>query len=129
MKPREQHRPKILIIDDEEEVLEISKEFLSSLGYRVTTVDNGFDALAEVLAGQYDLITMDLKMPGLSGLQATELIRLEHRIPTPVIVISGYLTPEKEDKLKELGVALFIHKPVDLNHLEKCIDTVLRTSS
>lgn len=117
-----------MIIDDEKEVLEILEEFLSSMGYEVTTVDNGFDALAEVLAGAYDLITMDLHMPGLSGLKATELIRLEHRIPTPVIVISGFLTPEKEEKLKELGVSLFIHKPVDLEHLEKCIDTVLRTS-
>ena len=119
MEPRKNPRKKILVVDDVKEFVDILKEFLEDNGYSVTIVENGFDALSEVLIGQYDLITMDLEMPGLSGLEATELIRLKHHILTPVIVISAYLATENERELRALGVEHFIHKPVDLDLLKE----------
>lgn len=115
----------ILIVEDEKEQAQALKEFFEALAYSVTVVEDGFDAISEVLAGDYDLITMDLKMSELSGLEATELIRMKHDIATPVIVISGYLSDREESELRDLDVEHFMHKPFDLEELRRVVESAV----
>ena len=77
----------------------------------------------------YDLITMDLVMPGMGGIDATELMRLKHGIHTPVIVISGQLNQERCDRLRALGVEHIVAKPFDLTTLKTIVDSALASAS
>ncbi len=106
---------RILVVEDDKGTAQTFGEFLTESGYDVTVVLDGYDALEKVVSGSYDLITMDLKMPRLGGIQATELIRLR-RVSTPVIVISGFV-PDFQDKLAQLGIRHVLQKPVDLKDL------------
>ena len=110
-----------MIVEDDKGTAETFGEFLTESGYDVTVVLDGYDALEKVVSGSYDVITMDLKMPRLGGIQATELIRLR-RVATPVVVISAYV-PNFQSKLEQLNIRHVLHKPVGLQDL---LDTVKR---
>lgn len=112
---------RILVVEDEETLAATYAEAFTSVGYEVTIAGDGYDALEKVIAGSFDLITMDLKLPRLNGIRASELI-MHRRIPTPIIVISGYV-PEHATDLERLGIHHVLHKPVDLDVL---LDTVAK---
>lgn len=116
----------ILVVEDEELISAVLKEFLEACGHRVTIVADGLDILSEVLGGDYDLITMDLRLPGLEGLEATELIRLKHGLRIPVIVIAGDIKADERRELEGLGVEHFIRKEqLNLEELRDLIDQIL----
>lgn len=106
---------RILIVEDEEDQAATFAEILAAAGYEVTIAADGFDALEKTVAGEFDLITMDLRMPRLGGIGAMELLR-HRRAPVPVIVISGYLSAHEEE-LERMGVRYALQKPVDLEEL------------
>ena len=116
---------RILVVEDSLEQAEALREFFEFLGYSVTTVGDGLDVISEVLAGDYQLITMDLVMPGMGGVRATELLRLEHGIHTPVVVVSGRLDQRSRAELEALGVVHFVDKPVDLGRLRQIVEAIL----
>lgn len=115
---------RILVVEDEVAQAAILEEMLTAAGYEVSVATDGYDALEKVVAGSYDLITMDLRMPRLGGLEATALI-FHRRDPTPVIIISGYLA-EYEKRIAELaGVRHTLSKPIDLEVLLATVKEVL----
>ena len=109
----------ILIVEDDEELAKSFEEFLGREGYDVARAADGYDALEKVASGSYNLITMDLKMPRMGGIQATELLRVR-RVSTPVIVISAWVR-EFEEKLGELDVRHILRKPVGLDELLEAV--------
>ncbi|MBT4502811.1 MAG: response regulator [Gemmatimonadetes bacterium] len=115
---------RILIVEDEEALAKSFDEFITFMGYDVTVAANGYDALEKVIGGEFDLITMDIKMPRMGGLEATELIRFRYDISTPIIVISGY-DDKYEKELRTLRVKHILHKPVDLTELKETIEKIL----
>ena len=117
---------RILIVEDEESLAAAFAETLAALGYEVTIANDGYDALEKVIAGRFDLITMDLRLPRMNGIQATELI-MHRRKPTPVIVISGYVL-RHEEELERLGIRYVLQKPVDLELLSSTIARAIEES-
>jgi two-component system sensor histidine kinase/response regulator len=101
---------KILIIDDEEVVLDSCTEILAGSGYQLVTAPNGMLGLQLVQEHQPDLVFVDLKMPGISGLEVIEKI---HNVdPTIVtVVITGYATVSSAVEAMKQGAYDFLPKP------------------
>jgi PAS domain S-box-containing protein len=117
---------RVLVVDDESALAELTGEMLARLGYRVRTATNALEALA--LFGQdpqaFDLVLSDLTMPLLSGLDLARRLH-ELRPGLPVMLTTGYgdhLTPED---LQEAGVAAVLLKPAPLTELARQLRRVL----
>lgn len=128
----EQHRPvrkfkkplKALLVDDNAVNLTIGTKRLEQMNAQVSTASNGEDAVSMAANGHYDIILMDLRMPGVDGFTATELIREKH-IDTPVIALTA---ESREDQLQDTltaGMQAHIVKPVDSDALFDTISRVI----
>jgi DNA-binding response OmpR family regulator len=93
-------KPKILLIDDDERLLETTRALLEADGYEVAVHDRGFQATAAAMGYQPDLILLDVNMPGLSGESLASLLRGNERTATiPVLFYSS----NDEDALRRLA--------------------------
>jgi CheY-like chemotaxis protein len=112
---------KVLLVDDEPEILEILKEFLELKNHTVTTAPNGKQALDLVLAdNDFDIAFSDIKMPEMDGLTFLEKVR-SNDINLPVILVSGQGDLESSIRALKLGALDFIVKPVHLKTLEETV--------
>lgn len=106
---------KILIVDDHQDTLYALESALAPLGYRLARATNGDEALKQVLRGQVGLLLLDVRMPGVSGLEVVRYLRrLEQTQHIPVILLTGF-GPDHEltSAAFTLGVADLLMKPVD----------------
>jgi len=106
---------KILIVDDHEDTLYALESALAPLGYRVARATSGDKALKEVLRGQVGLLLLDVRMPGVSGLDVVRYMRrLEQTQHIPIILLTGF-GPDAEltSTAFGLGVADLVMKPID----------------
>ncbi len=114
----------ILFVDDEQDVLFLIHEYLSGHGYKVTTVDNGFQAAEIIKAKEFDIVFSDLKMPELNGLELLSLIK-EQRPDTEVIIITGHGTIETAVEALKLGSYDYLQKPIELERLRVLINRIV----
>ncbi|MDA0710779.1 MAG: response regulator [bacterium] len=115
---------RVLIIDDEPSVLEFFSQAARAKGAQeVDTAATGEEALSRVIAGSYDLITVDIRMPGASGLEILSPIR--NMCPHAIIaVISGHVPDDFSSEMA--GCAdLIMHKPINLVSFNKLIEGAL----
>ena len=106
---------KILIVDDHEDTLYALESALAPLGYQLGRATSGDDALKQVLRGQVGLLLLDVRMPGVSGLDVVRYMRrLEQTQHIPVILLTGF-GPDHEltSAAFGLGVADLVMKPID----------------
>ncbi|MDX3645265.1 two-component system response regulator [Streptomyces sp. MB09-02B] len=106
---------KILIVDDHEDTLYALESALAPLGYLLTRATSGDAALKEVLRGQIGLLLLDVRMPGVSGLDVVRYMRgVEQTQHIPVILLTGF-GPDAEltATAYRLGVADLVMKPID----------------
>jgi CheY-like chemotaxis protein len=116
---------RILFVDDEPTLLDIGKELLKRLGYRVTTCGDGHSALKTFKAGpdEFDLVITDMTMPGLTGDKlAVELVEI--RPDLPVILCTGFGNAVMGQKACRTGVKAHLMKPFVLRDLAKTIREV-----
>lgn len=123
---------RILLIDDEPQLLLAEKEVLERLGYRVTAVQSGGEGLEAFKAkpNAFDLVISDQTMPKMTGLElAKELIAV--RPDVPVVLCTGYsavLSEITSEKLKSLGVREFLFKPFIMNEVAGLLRRLLDES-
>jgi putative nucleotidyltransferase with HDIG domain len=117
-------KEKILIIDDEEYILNLSKDILSKNNYTVKTATSGIDGLKLFEKEPFDLILTDMKMPGIDGLDVIKEIRTKNN-EIPVIVITGHGTLDIAIKSLRLGAQGFILKPFTPTELRASIADAL----
>ncbi|MER6492288.1 response regulator [Streptomyces griseorubiginosus] len=106
---------RILIVDDHEDTLYALESALAPLGYRLGRATSGDEALKQVLRGQVGLLLLDVRMPGVSGLDVVRYMRrLEQTQHIPVILLTGF-GPDHEltSAAFALGVADLVMKPID----------------
>lgn len=111
----------ILVIDDEQNIREGSQRILSRMGYRVLTASNGQDGLGLVQAQRVSIVLLDLKMPGMDGMEVLTHIRLFDP-EILVIVITGYATIETAIEAMKKGAYDFIPKPFEPDQLRIVIN-------
>ena len=100
---------KILIIEDDAAIAEIEKDFLEINGYEVTIKTDGRKGMEEALTGQYNLILLDLMLPGMDGYEICRRIR--DKIDIPIMMVTARM--EDVDKVRGLGLGAddYISKP------------------
>ncbi|MEV8542384.1 response regulator [Streptomyces sp. NPDC051572] len=105
----------ILIVDDHEDTLYALESALAPLGYRLARATSGDEALKQVLRGRVGLLLLDVRMPGVSGLDVVRYLRrLEQTQHIPVLLLTGFgPDPETTAAAFTLGVADLVMKPVD----------------
>lgn len=105
----------ILIVDDEQWVREVLQDFCAlTPAFKIDTAACGREALARVKAKKYDLITLDLIMPEMSGLDTLNAIKT-HSPKIPVILITGNATEKLIQQAGVAGACRVLHKPVGLD--------------
>ncbi|MCF8077000.1 MAG: PAS domain S-box protein [Desulfotignum sp.] len=116
----------ILLVDDEAMILDVGRDMLERMEYRVVTADSGESALSQLskLNGEVDLVVLDLIMPGMSGAKVFDKIR-EWDPTIPVILSSGYSINGQATELLEQGCNGFIQKPYGIRELGEKIRCVL----
>jgi len=122
---------RILLVDDHETTLQVMEKFLQKIGLRVTTATNGEDAIKELTRNnRFDMIIMDVQMPGLSGIETTKIIRLyedENQIKrVPIISLSANTSHKNIEECILAGMDDFIEKPADFNKVHQVINTWIR---
>ncbi len=118
---------KFLIVDDEMSVVDFFSQAAKAMGHTdIDTASSGEEALSRVIQNTYDLITLDIRMPGVSGLEVLSPIR--NMCPHAIIaVISGHINEDFDMDLA--GCAdVVIRKPVELAKLTKLLDIATRIS-
>lgn len=100
----------VLIIDDEDRIRHVCTKLLSTEGYDVDQAENAEKGLKLLAGRHFDIILLDLLMPGMSGLEALEYIRANHP-DTVVVVITGYATLDHSVSAMKSGAFDFISKP------------------
>ena len=118
----------ILIVDDEKNIRLTIAQSLDPLGYQVATADNGEDALLQLQAQEYDLILLDLKMPGMNGLEVLRRA-IEIHPEIKVIIISAHGTIEHAVEAMKLGAVDFLQKPFTPKELRDLVFQVLEIES
>jgi CheY-like chemotaxis protein len=106
---------RILIVDDHEDTLYALESALAPLGYRLARATSGDEALKHVLRGRVGLLLLDVRMPGVGGLDVVRYMRrLEQTQHIPVLLLTGFgPDPELTSAAFGLGVADLVMKPVD----------------
>jgi two-component system OmpR family response regulator len=115
---------KILMIEDDLELAEILTEYLEQFGYGIETEDDPFKALSILKLKPYDLVILDLTLPGMDGLEVCEAIR--ERQDIPIIISSARSDVTDKVNALELGADDYLPKPYDPRELEARISSVLR---
>jgi signal transduction histidine kinase len=115
-----QETPPVLIVEDNPLVGEMIKGLLEEAGYTVVgeAVD-GFEAVEMTQSLRPDVVLMDIKMPGMDGIEATRLIY--ERCPTPVVMLTAYDTPEMVEEASAAGAGAYLIKPPNAREIEHAI--------
>lgn len=118
---------KILIVDDEELIRQVIKEYLVLEGYMVDEAIDGNDAVSKALSNDYSLIIMDIMMPNMDGYQACKEIRSVKDVPFIMLSARG----EEYDKLIgfDLGIDDYVTKPFSPKELVARVKAVLKRST
>jgi len=117
------YKAHILVVDDDDKIRKLVKEFLSIESYLVTTAINAEDALEKVREIKFDLIVLDVMMPGKSGLEFVE--ENKKFIDTPIILLTA--RGEANDRIKglETGADDYLPKPFEPQELSLRINSIL----
>jgi len=108
---------KILVVDDEIAFANTLAQRLKIRDYKVGTAYDGEQALSKLKEEEPDVIVLDLKMPGMHGMDVLKKIKKVYP-DIQVIILTGHGTDEDEEEAKRLGGFDFMKKPADIDHLE-----------
>ncbi|MGI1663556.1 ATP-binding protein [Palleronia sp. KMU-117] len=120
----------VLLAEDDILNQAMMRDFLEGLGHKVTIASNGFQAVEAAMRTPYDLILMDVMMPGMDGVSAAEQIRAGEApmCDVPIIACSAHVGDEAQEKYARVGMHDFLPKPIDRHRLEAALDRVARAA-
>ncbi|MCK8785383.1 response regulator transcription factor [Roseomonas sp. NAR14] len=123
--PEAAEPPHLLVVDDDSRLRGLLQRFLSEQGFRVTAAGDSAAARQSLRAMAFDLIVMDVMMPGESGLELTEAIRRDG-LDTPVLMLTARGAPDDRVAGFEHGADDYLAKPFDPRELAQRIRAILR---
>src|SRR5438034_8138421 len=119
---------RILIADDDEVSCQLFAETLESDGFQVDPVTSGDEAIARLRAANHDLVIIDVRMPGISGLEVTRIVH-EKYPALPIIVMTAFGSIETAVEAIHEGAFDFISKPMNLAELKSILSRALAQRS
>ncbi len=111
---------RVLLVDDEEAFVEALGQRLNARGLSVETSNSGEDAIEKAERGAFDVIVLDLAMPGMDGIETLKQLREDHP-DLQIILLTGYGSIEKAAEATRLGAMDFLQKPASLSDLLEVI--------
>ena len=126
------HQPHILVVDDHEINRKLTLTLLHKGGYQATTAASGAEALTALATVHYDLVLMDVQMPGVSGLDVTRAIRSGRsqvlNPAIPIVAMTAHILPEDQDECLRAGMNGYVPKPFRKDQLYNAIEIQLSTT-
>jgi len=116
---------KILIIDDEESIRDGCHQTLSRTGYQVESTGDAIRGLGMALEDIYEIVLLDIRMPGMDGLDILQKLKYENSISARVIIITGYGTIQMAVEAMRQGAHNFLTKPFSATELKKAVEDAL----
>ncbi len=112
---------KILVVDDEQDFVNSLTDRLELRKMKAEVALNGDEALKKVKDEEPEVMVLDLKMPGMDGLEVLQ--RVKGAYPTTqVIILTGHSTPETQEKARKMGAYAYLEKPVEMDSLMETIN-------
>jgi two-component system phosphate regulon response regulator OmpR len=117
--------PHLLIVDDDRRIRDLLSRFLSSEGYRVTTAETAADARAKLKSLSFDLLILDVMMPGESGFDFARAMRAEAN-DVPILMLTARDAAESRIKGLEIGADDYLSKPFEPRELSLRVANILK---
>jgi two-component system, OmpR family, response regulator VanR len=116
----------ILVVEDDQEIQELIKQFLMTQHYTVEVASDGLEGMKQYNKQSFDLILLDVMMPNLNGFEVAKMIRNQSNVP--IIMLTAL--EEEQDQMKgfDLGIDDYITKPFSFHVLIRRVEAVLRRS-
>ena len=119
---------KLLVVDDEGEICDFLKSFFEERDYAVTTANSGEQALERVKEGKPQVVLLDIKMPGMDGVQTLREIKAKYP-KVKVIMVTAIETRDKIEECLRLGADNYITKPLSLEYLENDVKEKIESTA
>ncbi|WP_397455952.1 response regulator [Pseudomonas versuta] len=117
--------PRILCVDDNPANLLLVQTLLEDMGSRVTAVDSGYAAIEAVKTEAFDLVLMDVQMPGMDGRETTEVLRQwesgQHNAPLPIVALTAHAMANEKRALLQSGMDDYLTKPISERQLAQVV--------
>ena len=113
----------VLVVEDDDEVRSMLKDYLSFLGYETVTAADGLEGLNRIKERSYDLVITDIAMPYVSGIGIISILKKDHP-EIPVIAITGY-GYHAEELAQEKNADYIMGKPFDVQKLKEAVEKLL----
>jgi DNA-binding response OmpR family regulator len=112
--------PRVLVVDDEPDAVELLREFLKVKGYEVLVASNGEEAVHKVKQDRPHLILLDVRLPKVNGLEVLKQVReIDHEVG--IIMVTAVNEEETGRQALKLGAFDYITKPLDFKYLERSL--------
>ena len=116
----------IFIIEDDETNMSLIRSVLALGKCRILEAENAEKGIQLAREHHPNLVLMDIRLPGMSGLEATRLLRDDHDLKDiPVVALTGYSDEKDEDEAIKAGCVAFLAKPIDIRNFRKTIAMIL----
>jgi two-component system phosphate regulon response regulator OmpR len=116
--------PHLLVVDDDRRIRDLLSRFLTSEGYRVTTADTAADARAKLKSLSFDLLVLDVMMPGENGFDFAKALRGSSQVP--IVMLTARDAAESRIKGLEMGADDYLSKPFEPRELALRIANILK---
>jgi len=119
--------PHLLLVDDDRRIRDLLSRFLRGEGYRVTTAASASDARAKLAGLHFDLLILDVMMPGESGFDLARFIRTQS--PVPIVMLTARAEPDSRIEGLQLGADDYVAKPFEPRELALRIGNILKRAA
>jgi len=117
--------PRILCVDDNPANLLLVQTLLEGMGAKITAVDSGYAAIDAIKAYDFDMVLMDVQMPGMDGRETTEVVRQwendQQRTPLPIIALTAHAMANEKRALLHSGMDDYLTKPISERQLGQVV--------
>ncbi|MGC2199241.1 MAG: response regulator [Stellaceae bacterium] len=124
------NRKRILVVEDNQLGLKLLSQLLQAHNYDILQTPEGWEAIDLARDKQPDLILMDIRLPDISGLDVTRMLKQDDQTKAiPIIAVTAFAMPGDEKRALESGCDAYIAKPIILDNLLQAIQSILSFSS
>jgi two-component system cell cycle response regulator DivK len=112
----------ILVVEDNPMNMELAVDLLETYGYEITPAEDGFKALERVKETKFDLILLDMQLPGMDGPEVLERLKADPATRTvPVVALTAHAMSGDAKRFMEAGCAGYISKPIDVHQFKPTV--------
>ena len=117
---------RILVVEDSTVIMELIRFLLTTFGYESKEAKDGVEALKIAKENKFDLILLDIQLPGFDGLEVLkEIKKLPEIRKTPVIALTAHAMQGDEDRFLKAGCSGYISKPIDIGRFKSILDSCM----